>query len=58
MGLKLENYLVCQGSRINPQRAKAPTNMGQGAMPHDIGTTNSTKRWSSDTNLQAMSRPP
>jgi HD-GYP domain-containing protein (c-di-GMP phosphodiesterase class II) len=37
MGLKLENYLVQQRRRLNPQQAQDLTNLGVGAMVHDIG---------------------
>jgi len=37
MGVKLDGYLVRQRSKIPPQRAKQVTNLGLGAMLHDIG---------------------
>ncbi len=37
MGLKLDAYLVNQRWRLHPQRAKQVTNLGLGAMLHDIG---------------------
>ncbi len=37
MGLKLEGYLVRQRRRIDPVRAKKVTNLGLGAMLHDVG---------------------
>jgi len=37
MGVKLDGYLVKQRSKISPQRAKQVTNLGLGAMLHDIG---------------------
>ncbi len=37
MGLKLEGYLVRQRRRLDPIRAKKITNLGLGAMLHDIG---------------------
>ena len=39
LGLKLEGYLVKQRKHIDPQRAKEVTNLGVGAMLHDIGIT-------------------
>ncbi len=39
MGLKLEGYLVKQRKHIDPARAKEVTNLGLGAMLHDIGIT-------------------
>lgn len=37
MGLKLEGYLVQQRRHIDPARAKECTNLGVGAIVHDIG---------------------
>lgn len=37
MGLKLEGYLVKQRKHMEPARAKEVTNLGIGAMLHDIG---------------------
>ncbi len=39
MGLKLEGYLVRQRKHIDPARAKEVSNLGLGAMLHDIGVT-------------------
>jgi HD-GYP domain-containing protein (c-di-GMP phosphodiesterase class II) len=39
MGLKLEGYLVRERRHVNPARAKEVTNLGLGAMLHDIGVT-------------------
>jgi hypothetical protein len=39
MGLKLEGYLVKQRRHIDPGRAKEVTNLGLGAMLHDVGIT-------------------
>ncbi len=37
MGLKLDAYLISQRSRLHPQQAKQITNLGLGALLHDIG---------------------
>ncbi len=37
MGLKLDNYLVRQRKHVRPDRAKDVTNLGLGAMLHDVG---------------------
>lgn len=37
MGIKLDAYLINQRRRIKPSRAKDVTNLGIGAMLHDIG---------------------
>lgn len=37
MGLKLEGYLVRQRKHVDPARAKEVTNLGIGAMLHDVG---------------------
>lgn len=37
MGLKLESYIVKQRKHVDPNRAKQVTNLGLGAMLHDIG---------------------
>lgn len=37
MGLKLENYLIHERSRLRPHAARDVTNLGVGAMLHDIG---------------------
>jgi HD-GYP domain-containing protein (c-di-GMP phosphodiesterase class II) len=37
MGVKLDGYLVKQRSNLSAQRAKQVTNLGLGAMLHDIG---------------------
>ena len=39
MGMKLEGYIVRQRRHINPGQAKEVTNLGVGAMLHDIGVT-------------------
>ncbi len=39
MGLKLEGYLVRQRKHISPERAREVTNLGVGAMLHDLGIT-------------------
>ncbi len=39
MGLKLGGYLVRERHRVAPDRAKDVTNLGVGAMLHDIGIT-------------------
>ena len=39
MGVKLEAYLVKQRKHIRPDRAKDVTNLGVGAMLHDVGVT-------------------
>jgi len=43
MGLKLEGYLVKERKHIDPMRAKRVTNLGIGAMLHDIGLTQLSK---------------
>lgn len=37
MGMKLESYLVKERKHVNPGRAKEVTNLGLGAMLHDVG---------------------
>jgi HD-GYP domain-containing protein (c-di-GMP phosphodiesterase class II) len=37
MGLKLENYMINERKHVDPARAKEVTNLGLGAMLHDIG---------------------
>jgi len=37
MGLKLENYIIAERRHVDPARAKDMTNLGLGAMLHDIG---------------------
>ena len=37
MGMKLEGYLVKERKHVNPARAKEVTNLGLGAMLHDVG---------------------
>jgi HD-GYP domain-containing protein (c-di-GMP phosphodiesterase class II) len=37
MGLKLENYMINERKHVDPHRAKEVTNLGLGAMLHDIG---------------------
>lgn len=39
LGLKLEGYLIKQRPRVAPERAKDVTNLGLGAMLHDLGVT-------------------
>ncbi|MAE65399.1 MAG: hypothetical protein CMJ18_14100 [Phycisphaeraceae bacterium] len=39
MGLKLEGYLIRQRKRLHPERAREVTNLGVGAMLHDVGLT-------------------
>ncbi len=39
IGLKLEGYLVRQRRHMDPSRAKEVTNLGVGAMLHDLGVT-------------------
>lgn len=39
LGLKLETYLVQSRKHVRPDRAKDVTNLGVGAMLHDIGVT-------------------
>ncbi|QDU35576.1 Cyclic di-GMP phosphodiesterase response regulator RpfG [Poriferisphaera corsica] len=39
LALRLETYLVKERKHINPARAKTVTNLGLGAMLHDIGLT-------------------
>jgi HD-GYP domain-containing protein (c-di-GMP phosphodiesterase class II) len=39
MGLKLEGYLVRQRKQLDPVRAMEVTNLGIGAMLHDVGIT-------------------
>lgn len=43
LGLKLEGYLVRQRKHIEPARAAEVTNLGLGAMVHDIGVTRLTE---------------
>jgi HD-GYP domain-containing protein (c-di-GMP phosphodiesterase class II) len=37
IGLKLENYMINERRHVDPARAKQVTNLGLGAMLHDIG---------------------
>ena len=39
MGMKLESYLVRERKHVAPDRAKEVTNLGLGAMLHDVGIT-------------------
>ncbi|MFW6058674.1 MAG: HD-GYP domain-containing protein [Phycisphaeraceae bacterium] len=39
MGMKLEDYLVRERRHVEPGRAKEVTNLGLGAMLHDVGVT-------------------
>ena len=39
MGMKLEGYIVKQRRHVDPERAKEVTNLGLGAMLHDVGIT-------------------
>lgn len=39
MGMKLEGYLVRERKHVDPGRAKEVTNLGLGAMLHDVGVT-------------------
>lgn len=39
MGLKLDSYIVKERKHVDPARAKDVTNLGLGAMLHDIGIT-------------------
>jgi len=39
MGLKLENYMVNERRHVDPGRAKDVTNLGLGAMLHDLGVS-------------------
>lgn len=39
MGMKLEGYLVRERKHTQPNRAKEVTNLGLGAMLHDVGVT-------------------
>lgn len=39
IGMKLEGYLVRERKHVNPGRAKEVTNLGLGAMLHDVGVT-------------------
>lgn len=39
MGLRLEGYLIKQRRHVDPARAKEVTNLGLGAMLHDLGVT-------------------
>jgi HD-GYP domain-containing protein (c-di-GMP phosphodiesterase class II) len=39
MGLKLEGYLVRERRHVDPARAKEVSNLGLGAMLHDVGTS-------------------
>lgn len=39
LGLKLDAYLVKQRKRLNPRQARQVSNLGLGAMLHDIGLT-------------------
>ena len=39
MGMKLETYLVRERKHVAPDRAKEVTNLGLGAMLHDVGMT-------------------
>lgn len=60
LGLKLDAYLVKQRWRLSPRRAKDVTNLGLGAMLHDIGRVAMHRRpgaWPEPHPLEELADP-